>query len=387
MVQLNGVNPAMQITTSDLSAKNAIAATGNFDNIMKNKLQAPQTLEDIFQRASQKYGVPLNLLKAVGKAESDFNPSAVSKAGAQGVMQLMPGTAKELGVTNSLDPEQNIMGGAKYLRSMMDRYNGDVKLALAAYNAGANNVDKYNGIPPFKETQNYVVKVMEYSGRNLELPSFTTTSYGFKTAAASASDKETASKATAAMSNSRTSSAGAPGYTPTDTPYFNSYQPAYMPVNNYGSAGYMPMGYALNGYMPMYSPNSASPYGNSYNTNYQGASYGAPYMNGSYGSSYTPNYPSYAYGPAYAPNYPSSSYGPAYANYNVFGGSGMDAQTAAMYNNLFVSMQQFQTYTKDDYLLFLEQLKINMNPAKILQDTDSKSNDYDYFLRSRMSFL
>lgn len=125
---------------------------------------ASVSLDDIFQRASEAYNVPIGLLKAVAKAESNFNPTAESHAGAQGIMQLMPGTAKSLGVTNSFDPEQNIMGGAKYLRQQLDRYDGDVTLALAAYNAGPGNVTKYKGVPPFQETQNYITKVMEYAG-------------------------------------------------------------------------------------------------------------------------------------------------------------------------------------------------------------------------------
>ncbi|MCM1495052.1 MAG: lytic transglycosylase domain-containing protein [Bacteroides sp.] len=118
-----------------------------------------QALDVYFQQAADTYNISVDLLKAVARQESGFQTNIVSSAGAIGVMQLMPGTAAYLGVTDPYNAEQNIMGGAKLLSELSARYNGDLSLTLAAYNAGAGAVDKYGTVPPYQETQNFVAKI------------------------------------------------------------------------------------------------------------------------------------------------------------------------------------------------------------------------------------
>lgn len=129
-------------------------------NVTRKNFPNMNKYDVLIKEAGQKYYVSAALIKAVVMAESGMNPKAKSRVGAQGLMQLMPATAKGLGVSDPWDPAQNIEGGTKYLRKNIDRF-GDIRLALAAYNAGPGNVKKYKGIPPFEETQVYVERVMD----------------------------------------------------------------------------------------------------------------------------------------------------------------------------------------------------------------------------------
>lgn len=166
----NGINIELcHNTVSPSAAVNKTAAYSGSSAINSGsvKLEASglscsADLDAIFNEAASKYGVDAKFLKAIAKCESDFSTECTSRSGAMGIMQLMPQTAASLGVTNAYDPYQNIMGGARYISEKLTQYNGDKSLALAAYNAGSGNVAKYGGIPPFKETQNYVSKVMAY---------------------------------------------------------------------------------------------------------------------------------------------------------------------------------------------------------------------------------
>ena len=134
--------------------------TANSTGLGKPDYTNKTKIKELISRVSQKHGVDEKLVNALVNQESGFNPNAKSKVGALGLMQLMPATAKGLGVTNPMDPEQNVEGGVKYLKSMLDKYNGNIILALAAYNAGPGAVDKYDGVPPYKETQNYVRSIL-----------------------------------------------------------------------------------------------------------------------------------------------------------------------------------------------------------------------------------
>ncbi len=145
-----------------MASEQAKASEGAGDGVVPQGVAA---LDPHIQEAAATYGVDPALLKAVIQQESGGDPDCVSSAGAVGVMQLMPETAKSLGVTDPSDPRQSILGGARYLRSMMDRFGGDESLALAAYNAGPNAVTKYGGVPPYRETQQYVRNILAMRDR------------------------------------------------------------------------------------------------------------------------------------------------------------------------------------------------------------------------------
>ncbi len=149
----NNSQNSLTNTLNELNGANA-AATYNTSGASKAQILS------MVSKVSEKYGVDDKLVKALIKQESGFNPDATSKAGAMGLMQLMPATAKHLGVKDAYNPLQNVEGGVKYLKSMLDKYNGNIILALAAYNAGPGAVDKYSGVPPYQETQNYVKNIL-----------------------------------------------------------------------------------------------------------------------------------------------------------------------------------------------------------------------------------
>jgi soluble lytic murein transglycosylase-like protein len=125
-------------------------------------IQPPSSYDDHIRKAAAYYSLPFSLVKSVIKVESNFNPRAVSDKGATGLMQIMPFNFNDLEIENPYDPRQNILGGACYLKRMLDRFNGELSLAIAAYNAGPEAVAKYQSIPPYPETQDYVRQVLKY---------------------------------------------------------------------------------------------------------------------------------------------------------------------------------------------------------------------------------
>jgi soluble lytic murein transglycosylase-like protein len=166
----NGGSPSPSAATSttfdqqlsqatDATATSASTSSTAVDSTGSGSVPYEQQID----AAAQKYGIDPAVLKGLIKQESGFNPNAGSPAGAQGLTQLMPGTAASLGVTNVHDPAQSIDGGAHYLKMQLDRFGGDYSKALAAYNAGPGAVQRYNGVPPYAETQNYVKNVLSFA--------------------------------------------------------------------------------------------------------------------------------------------------------------------------------------------------------------------------------
>lgn len=160
---LKTIMPVVQKTITPTIIDVAKSVTGNYGtqtSAVPAESMADTKYDDIIARAAEQYGVEASLIKAMIKMESDFNPNDVSSSGAVGLMQLMPETAKGLGVTDSYDPEQNIMGGTKYIAQKLKEYDGDIELALSAYNAGSGTVRKYGGVPP--QCRVYIAKILSY---------------------------------------------------------------------------------------------------------------------------------------------------------------------------------------------------------------------------------
>lgn len=156
--------------TVKAAAKTVKSSTVNTDTDLENSGSTKASLQGIFERASKKYNISYDFLVAVAKAESDFNTKCVSSAGAKGIMQLMPYECKEFGVKDPYDAEQNIMAAAKLLKAHLKKFDGDYILAAAAYNAGSGAVRKYDGVPPYTETQNYVKKIKKYMSEGVTVP-------------------------------------------------------------------------------------------------------------------------------------------------------------------------------------------------------------------------
>jgi soluble lytic murein transglycosylase-like protein len=149
------IGPSVESRKKAATVQVETRATGQ-----KQKVREKSDFDLHIVQAAERYQIPHELVRAIIAAESNFDPGAVSRVGARGLMQLMPGTAAELGVTDAYDPRQNVEGGVKYLKRMMDMFGGDLEKAVAAYHAGPGTVQRYGGVPPYDETRNYVRRIL-----------------------------------------------------------------------------------------------------------------------------------------------------------------------------------------------------------------------------------
>ena len=196
----NTKSASLKKMTAKTTEKTSSASKTNKTSNDTSERTGSTTLKSIFEQAAEKYDISYDFLVAVAKAESDFNTKCVSSAGAQGIMQVMPEEQKGLGIKDPFDAEQNIMGAAKLLKAHLKKFNGDYTLAAAAYNAGSGAVKKYGGVPPYKETTNYVKKIKKFMQEGVTVPnrkvSITSDAYEGSGASTGVEEKKTTSQST-----------------------------------------------------------------------------------------------------------------------------------------------------------------------------------------------